>query len=537
MMTAKFHCWFALSLSLLTLAGLSGLAHAETIQQGDGPRVKVRITGKLLDFREAPIANATIGLARWDAIVWHPLGQSSEAGDFTLRVRLQPGGYRVIAGFGAYEVASQYLMILKSGKRDLEIRLHAAENSARSDLPPGRTPAVGELPSGSFPPADPFGPLQERWAESMRQSQQRSAQSMHQSQERIEAYLRDVQRSNRAEQPPGFPAPPPPQPKAGEQEFVNVFYVTNRSAVSGQPGHFVDGRDAQPASYGICKVSIPPTHQPGQLERPSIWRFERVENVNAHIVIAAREMADGEASFQEKLRRAFQEGGSEAFLFIHGYNVAFDDAVRRTAQLFRDLRFNGVPILFSWPAQDAWWRYTAAEDTVQASARQLEAFLLHTLADQRLTAVNVIAHSMGNRVLAAALDRLALAKSNARFNNIVMAAPDVNIADFDAISGFLQSNAARTTIYSSSRDVALLASKAFHSYTRIGEAPPVRLVAGIDTVDASAISGDILGHSYFDDTAQVFHDLFLLVAKGLDPQARLLQPASLGPQRYWIVKK
>jgi hypothetical protein len=44
-------------------------------------------------------------------------------------------------------------------------------------------------------------------------------------------------------------------------------------------------------------------------------------------------------------------------------------------------------------------------------------------------------------------------------------------------------------------------------------------------VDASAIKPDLLGHSYFGDSATVLHDLFWLMKPGFDPEARLLRPA------------
>ena len=34
----------------------------------------------------------------------------------------------------------------------------------------------------------------------------------------------------------------------------------------------------------------------------------------------------------------------QAFVFVHGYNVLFEDAVYRTAQLAYDLGFEGAPI-------------------------------------------------------------------------------------------------------------------------------------------------------------------------------------------------
>lgn len=43
--------------------------------------------------------------------------------------------------------------------------------------------------------------------------------------------------------------------------------------------------------------------------------------------------------------------GKRAFIFVHGYNVTFEDAAKRTAQISYDLAFDGAPIFYSWPSQ------------------------------------------------------------------------------------------------------------------------------------------------------------------------------------------
>lgn len=475
--------------------GSSLATYAQPIQRASGRQFNVKVVGKVLDFADAPVPNATVGIASWRKAVWRPLAKSATDGSFEFKVQLDPGDYGVIAGLGAYEVASSFVRVREetADPQIIEVGLTAWQWDAKSDKPPTSTPPIGVLPSGSRKP------------------------------------FTETTGSEREVRVTGGP---------GDQESVNVFYATNRTPKVGEPAHYLDrsGVDMN-MTYGVCTVHIPPTHEPGRLERPAIWRFERVEKMDVHIVITQRELISEESAFQQRLHKAFQESGSEAFLFVHGYNVDFDDAVRRTAQLFRDLQFNGVPILFSWPAQDAWWRYPAAEDAVNTSARQLGDFLLHMLANQRLTAVNVIAHSMGNRVLVSALERLALQQRNLQFKNIIMAAPDVNVADFNEVSNILRKSAGRTTVYASSYDVALFCSKVFHSYQRLGEAPPTTLAAGIDTIDASAIKKDVLGHSYFGDSTTVIRDMFLLINRGLDPQARYLQRTALGSLSYWVVPK
>jgi esterase/lipase superfamily enzyme len=36
----------------------------------------------------------------------------------------------------------------------------------------------------------------------------------------------------------------------------------------------------------------------------------------------------------------------EALVFVHGYNVNFNDAVRRAAQIAYDLEFAGIPMVY-----------------------------------------------------------------------------------------------------------------------------------------------------------------------------------------------
>jgi len=250
---------------LAVLAAAYCPAQRQTIQKGSGRRIDVRIVGSLTDSRELPIAGATIGLARWDAAVWQPLARTSATGAFELSVGLQVGDYKVIAAFDRFAIASGNVKVRATAGRTLKVYLRPPEYEARSDAPPDPTPPPGLLPPGSFAPPPPS----------------------------LEASQAVASSDNDAR----------PEPKPGNEELVNVFYVTNRAPTAGRPAYYSDRPFIQmKTSYGVCSVRMPPVHLPGRIERPSIWRFERVEDVDKHIVIAKRELAEGSSAFQGERR-------------------------------------------------------------------------------------------------------------------------------------------------------------------------------------------------------------------------------------------
>jgi len=56
-----------------------------------------------------------------------------------------------------------------------------------------------------------------------------------------------------------------------------------------------------------------------------------------------------------------------ALLFIHGYNVDFEGAAIRAAQIGCDLKVPGVTAFFSWPSRGSLVSYPADEATIEAS--------------------------------------------------------------------------------------------------------------------------------------------------------------------------
>jgi hypothetical protein len=101
----------------------------------------------------------------------------------------------------------------------------------------------------------------------------------------------------------------------------------------------------------------------------------------------------------------------------------------------------------------------------------------------------------------------------------------------------LRSAADRITLYASSNDYALRSSQFLHGAPRAGTAGDfiVRL-AGLDTIDMSAVPADALGHTYFAANAGAIFDIFRLLWRGDPPPQRcgMSDRKTAGPLAVWV---
>lgn len=291
--------------------------------------------------------------------------------------------------------------------------------------------------------------------------------------------------------------------------------------------------------FGTCAVSVPRLHQLGTLESPTILRFEIRFDPAKHVTLQAV-VPCPDTDFYARVRACVERSErGEAFVFIHGYNVSFADAARRTAQLAYDLEFEGAPILFSWPSQGGMLQYTIDESNAEWAIPDLEQFLRQLGAATGARRIHLIAHSMGNRVLTQALRALAAEHSSeiAVFRELILAAPDIDADTFRrSIAPAIRHSARRITLYASSHDEALVASKQLHGYARAGESGEhLVVIPGMDTIDVSTVDTSFIGHSYYGDNRTLLSDLYSLLHRGLPPAKRtFLDPADHQGSRYWI---
>lgn len=261
-------------------------------------------------------------------------------------------------------------------------------------------------------------------------------------------------------------------------DAVTVYFGTDRrkSLTAGQ-WSLTNARGKE-LTLGAATVTIPENHKRGVLKLPSEYTilgltiYKEQQDPSKHFVLRSLELHTRDG-FLAKLRQ--HPDRNSAFVFIHGFNVLFDAAIYRTAQIAYDLQFQGVPFLYSWPSAGGIKSYVADLSTSQGSEPHLKSFLELVLRESEARNVYVIAHSMGNMPFLRVINSLnSILKDDekARVRQIVLAAPDVDEDVFEnlatAMAGF-----GGATLYASSGDRAIAGS------TLISAKDDTRRVGGV----------------------------------------------------------
>ncbi|MEQ9315043.1 MAG: alpha/beta hydrolase, partial [Henriciella sp.] len=240
-----------------------------------------------------------------------------------------------------------------------------------------------------------------------------------------------------------------------------------------------------------------------------------------------------------------EQNSYSALLFVHGFNTPFEDALIRSAQLSidlsrRDLFDVGVPILFSWPSAGkvSLDDYRGDQDRSIEAAPYLEQFLDIIIENSDIDRINIVAHSMGNRILTKALETYAAnylerhGDADIEFR-IILVAADVDREIFDQITGVLDNLQANVTIYTSDADRALHVSEIVNQNLRLGDTdgnrPYIRRNEFYETVDATGVATELfgLGHNYYSDNPFILGDMLCAMAEAA-PEERALERLRFG---------
>jgi esterase/lipase superfamily enzyme len=401
------------------------------------------------------------------------------------------------------------------------------------------TPRWQSVTSGAFSPAwtkssDPLATLDGRFPSSYATSLDRQSQL-------VESYSLDpafskggmlfLSAPNPNPLPVIWPIKPPVDP---EGAIYPVWFGTSRKPMAGEKGVVFTPKLHNRITYGRVDVYVPKSHRFGETGNPFWKRLWRGRLQDDHLTITNMLLMKRDA-FYDEVRQVIaaavkSTNASQALIFLHGFNNTFEQTAIRAAQLGFDLKVPGPTAFFSWPSLgnsldssllDA---YRADEKSIVASEAAITDFLVEFSQKSKATNINLIAHSMGNRGLLGALQRItakAELRGQVKFNQIFLAAPDVGRDDFLKVAKVCADFSKRTTLYTSSSDRALYASKTFNGVPRAGYFKPYTVIPEVDTIAVPNFNIDLLGHSYFAEAEALLYDIQSLMLWNAAPGQRI----------------
>jgi esterase/lipase superfamily enzyme len=335
------------------------------------------------------------------------------------------------------------------------------------------------------------------------------------------------------------PEPPSSAHQARKNESV-IWHGTNRQPID--PGDTDKGYSTvhdDVVHYGSCRVFVPQSHKIGSVGSPW-WKRLLTMTDDRLRLIAIDELRESVYWNGIAAQLAATDAKERcALIFVHGYNVSFQQAALRAAQIGFDLSIKGAMAFFSWPSQGSLLGYPADAARIEASEDVIADFMTDFAGRSGANAVHIIAHSMGNRGVLRAVNRIA-AQAHQRtgkpFDQIILAAADVDADVFRRLSAAYAEVASRTTLYVSRRDRAVEASRWLHSYPRAGLMPPTLVLPGIDTINVTNADLTMLGHGYIAEAKDVLRDMHLIL-RGASPRERfgLREAKNEEGQRYWLI--
>jgi esterase/lipase superfamily enzyme len=304
--------------------------------------------------------------------------------------------------------------------------------------------------------------------------------------------------------------------KSDETAYMEeIFIVSTRKGGT----HSTELTPGAKPRFALDYISVPPDHKPGQIERPGFGG----PDPNHHFVLTEQSQLD-EDEFREQVA-AHLSGrigvNRDVLVYVHGFNTSLDDARFRLAQIAVDMKFGGVPVLFTWPSKAALLAYGADKESATAS-RDAYLSLLNDLAEAPgIGRIHILAHSMGTWLTMETLREAALSGSadlHGKLGNVMLAAPDIDLSVFKQQIARL--DPAHFSVYVSKDDRALQVSASLQGDRRLGALDPgsekdrdliERL--GVGVYDISDLGTNLIGHDNYANAPQAVKQIGARITK------------------------
>lgn len=247
-------------------------------------------------------------------------------------------------------------------------------------------------------------------------------------------------------------------------------------------------------SFIKTTVSVPQTHQPGQIEWP-----KGKPDATTDFVTLSSQPTRNLSRFATQIAQADTRQTNETMLFVHGYNVRHGEAVYQLAQINYDFEIESPTVLFSWPSAGVSAGYLYDRDSALIARDQLEA-LIRALTRQPGHKVVLMGHSMGNLLIMETLRQIEIAgdfDTKAKIGGLIMVSPDIDGELFYTQASRLQEIPQPAIIIAARQDRALRLSALLTGRTnRLGSQTDLSAVRDLPftVIDATRLGGRGVNH-------------------------------------------
>lgn len=327
------------------------------------------------------------------------------------------------------------------------------------------------------------------------------------------------------------------------EALVDIMYATDRN-VTGNPDVLTFyGEERGELNYGTAQVAIRIDKSVSPFADYSIWNLRLKGSTSKRAELVRIDPLNNKNFLNTLSNRIQKSADKSALVYTHGYSRNFEHSARITATLAYELRYQGIPVLYSWPSKGSAGAYLGDRTTIEWSAPNFYKFLRDLSLNTKVETIHIVAHSMGNQAFLKAFTKLLEEpeiNTNWKFGEIVLVAPDVDRGIFERdIAPVIVQADSRITLYVSNIDIPLMASRSVNLYPRLGDAreAPV-IIKGIETIDASEAATLISGHTYYRESPEVLADLYYLINKRQAAKDRpTLESVDSPAGRFWKVKE
>ncbi|MGI9363855.1 MAG: alpha/beta hydrolase [Rhizobiaceae bacterium] len=298
-----------------------------------------------------------------------------------------------------------------------------------------------------------------------------------------------------------------------------IFIASTRQATE-TVGALYSAQRAPELGFASVRVSIPPNHVVGQLERPK----KLPPDPRTEFAIIRPAIYTSENAFVRSINESLAElprGSRDVLFFVHGYNNTTSDAVLRLAQFVEDSNFQGVALLFDWASAAQLTRYVYDLNSALIARPQLLK-LANIMNRTNADGYDVFAHSMGAFLtMEAMVDQVQKGTVNraGRLKTITLASPDIDMDLFRTQLGEIGRKMDGFYVLLSQDDAALKVSRRLAGgVPRVGAADSSELAElGVVAIDLSQVSDSSSGsHSKFAGSPEVVR----LLGAGLNNHGR-----------------